>query len=134
MGSSIETTSTICAEERASMDGRLAGLSRDWVALDPATKDNLERIKGGELMLRRAQDNVEVLKRCQNEQTSIMASVGCLSSSFKLLIHPYILVGQWQVLMWRVEREGDEGKSSRGCGGGLLLPRWAASIGSSQVC
>ena len=75
MGSSIETTSTICAEERASMDGRLAGLSRDWIALDSATKDNLERIKGGESVLRRVQDDVEVTKRCINEHTSIMATV-----------------------------------------------------------
>ena len=67
------------------MDGKLAGLSRDWVALDSATRDNLERMKGGELMLRRAQDNVEVLKRCLNEQTSIMASVGGLSSSLNSL-------------------------------------------------
>ena len=78
MGSSIKATSTMCAEERTSMDGRLAGLSRDWVALDSVTKDNLERIKGGESMLRRAQDDVETVKRCLNKQTSIMASVSCL--------------------------------------------------------
>ena len=77
------------------MDGKLAGLSRDWVALDSATKDNLERIKGGESVLRRTQNDVEVVKRCLNEQTSIMASVSLFWSCFKLLIHPYILVGQW---------------------------------------
>ena len=88
MGSSIETTSTICAEERASMDGRLAGLSRDWIALDSATKDNLERIKGGESVLRRVQDDVEVTKRCINEHTSIMASVSCFVCVLNSLIYP----------------------------------------------
>ena len=88
MGSSIETTSTICAEERASMDGRLAGLSRDWVALDSASKDNLERIKGGELVLRVVQDDVEMTKRCINEHTSIMASVNYLSCILNFLINP----------------------------------------------
>ena len=97
------------------MDGRLAGLSRDWVALDSATKDNLERVKGGESMLRKAQEDVEMVKRCLNKQTSIMAFVS-YSFIVKLLIHPYILAGQWQVLMWGVgERKGDEGKSSRHC-------------------
>ena len=62
------------------MDGKLAGLSRDWVALDLAIQDNLEKVKGGELMLRKTQDDVEVLKRCQSEQTSLMASVSCLDS------------------------------------------------------
>ena len=89
MGSSIKAISTICAEEQASMDGRLAGLSRDWVALDSATKDNLERMKGGELMLRRAQDDVEVVKRCINEHTSIMASVSCFVCVLNFLIHPH---------------------------------------------
>ena len=69
----------MCAEERASLDGKLAGLSRDWVALDSAIQDNLERMKGGELMLRETQSEVEVLKRCQGEQTSIMASVNIFS-------------------------------------------------------
>ena len=64
------------------MDGKLAGLSRDWVALDLAVKDNLERMKGGESMLRETQDEVKVLKRCQNEQTSIMTSISCLTLSF----------------------------------------------------
>ena len=67
----------MCAEEQASVDGKLAGLSRDWVDLDSASKDNLERMKGGESVLRRTQDEVEVIKRCLNEQTSIMASVSC---------------------------------------------------------
>ena len=88
MDSSIEVTSTICAEERASMDGRLAGLSRDWIALDSATKDNLERIKGGESVLRRVQDDVEVTKRCINEHTSIMASVSRFVCVLNSPIHP----------------------------------------------
>ena len=88
MGSSIETTTTICAEERASMDGRLAGLSRDWIALDSASKDNLERIKGGESVLRKVQDDVEMTKRCINEHTSIMASVSYLSCILNSLINP----------------------------------------------
>ena len=88
MGGSIEATSTICAEERASMDRRLAGLSRDWIALDSATKDNLERIKGGESALRRVQDDVEVTKRCINEHTSIMVSVSCFACVLNSLIHP----------------------------------------------
>ena len=88
MGGSIEATSTICAEERASMDGKLAGLSRDWVALDSATKDNLERIKGGESILRRVQDKVEVMKTCINEHTSILASVSYFACVLNSLIHP----------------------------------------------
>ena len=88
MGGSIEATSTICAEERASMDGRLAGLSRDWVALNSATKDNLERIKGGESVLRRVQDDVEATKRCINEHTSIMASVSGFVGVLDFLINP----------------------------------------------
>ena len=70
------------------MDGRLAGLSRDWITLDSVTKDNLERIKGGESVLRRVQDNVETTKRCINKHTSIMASVSCFVCVLNFLIHP----------------------------------------------
>ena len=72
-----------------------------------------KKVKGNEASV---WGEMEVLKRCQSEQISIMASVSDLASSLKLLIHPCIPVGQWQVSMWRVvERKGDKGKSSRGC-------------------